>query len=272
MTNLLRFEFRKLFRSKSLYICAAVAMVVGVLGVIIMYYSYDILLGDFNGLSTMPTAWETACNMTSSPLPMLMAILTSILICSEHSCGAIKNVISRGYTRDMVCVSQIAMTLTILAVQYIAAFLATLIASSIYFDFGVVDIAPVLAQLCALSGYVGLYFMIASLIRKTGGVIAVNIFVIQVVGLVFTIIDVAIYFARGAQEIFYITDMYVTSNYWLSGLLTRAGASSGGIGDVFFAGAALAGEYEYLAVAGIGMAYAALFFGLGYLASRRRDV
>lgn len=258
MQRLISFEYRKLFRAKSLYICAAVAAGLSILTVIILYYSTEILNDIADTRLVGGNAWELACQSLSSPLPTLMAIMASLIICTEYVSGTVKNVLSRGYSRAGIYASQVVSSITALVIFCAAACAASLILGGSLMEWGTANIACLISQLCVLMGYTGLYCLFSVLIRKTGGSIAVNIFAVQIVGTFFNLADALFYFFRGRGAAGSMFEATFASNYWLSGLLTRA--------SYFDADAS-----EYLTAALIGLAYAVLFFALGYIAVRRRD-
>ncbi|MGN1043401.1 MAG: ABC transporter permease [Acutalibacteraceae bacterium] len=110
MSNLLKYDFYKLIRSKSFYICAAISLVISTLTVFLcatgyneigynMFKPYDSLMGISDGLSSVT---------------LLITIAIVIFIPSDFSFGTIKNMISAGASRINIYLSKLIVSCAII--------------------------------------------------------------------------------------------------------------------------------------------------------------
>lgn len=121
MSRLLKFEFRKLFRQKSFYICGII-----LLGLILLTtFTMNLLLemsqsmieadgvsvtvmGDestFTGLYMLATA------LSNSNFSIVFAVFVSLFVCSDHTNDTLKNVIAKGYGRVPIYASKYIVSL-----------------------------------------------------------------------------------------------------------------------------------------------------------------
>ncbi len=102
MSNLLKYDFYKLIRSKSFYICAAISLLISGLTVSLcvwgynqtgynMFKPYDSIMGISDGLSSVT---------------LLITIALAIFIPSDFSFGTIKNMVSSGANRINIYLSK----------------------------------------------------------------------------------------------------------------------------------------------------------------------
>ena len=100
MKDLLKFEFYKLKKQKSFYICTAVILAMSFLGALLTK-----LLADNNaGLNTVVLSGQSTMlsAISSSNFTMICSIFIALFVCADHSEQTIKNIYSRGFSKGTV--------------------------------------------------------------------------------------------------------------------------------------------------------------------------
>lgn len=205
MSGLIKSDFKKLFKNRSLFVCSIIVFAVAAFTVYIMDMSYDMTTAD-GGFGAMieqysdvigsvdPSSVETINMMISmgtsmglidmmlsdSSIQMFIAICICLYIASEYSQGTFKNTVSRGFSRHKIYLSKAVVSgaaSIILATVYIAgAVIVSLLCSKVTDDFNVTQIIiEYLAYLVLVLATESLFLMISILIRKTGLAIAICI-------------------------------------------------------------------------------------------------
>lgn len=187
MINLLKIDFYKMFKAKSFYIIAAIFVALSTLTVVATSWLYASLYKEFQA---NPDIDMLSLGIDSSSIPGAFSIITAninsilifaaiflvLFVCSEFSCGTIKNIASKGYAREKIYLSKFICGISCLIIYSVLYVAASLIASYIvvkntvpnYFVippqfWGVIALA-----LFLLIAYLSLVLMIASLIRGSG--------------------------------------------------------------------------------------------------------
>ena len=110
MGKLLRFEFRKLFRQPSLYICLAVTAVLVFLSVYAIYSMEQLVMQDFSsvgslspselamlaGITNASGRGQLLKALTSDNVTMILGIFTALYVCSAYPGKTATNIIGRG--------------------------------------------------------------------------------------------------------------------------------------------------------------------------------
>lgn len=208
MNNLLKFEFRKLFRQKSFYICTAIMMILSVFGLLLSKALAE--NSEFN--MTMPTALSSLLSaITSSNFTMICGIFIALFVCVDYDQQTIKNVYSRGFSRDnvyfsklIVCVlSTVAMFLVTLAFTYVmgcAMFDKTAEAGNYA--------ALIAGQLVYCLAYASFVFAVSLIVKKVGISIALAILGPSLIGTVINLVDAFLKIAD-----------FKIGSYWLDGFV-----------------------------------------------------
>ena len=222
MRNLLKYEFRKLFRNPLFYILFGVMVFM----IVIQTATYRIMndlvaplmegIDEQNEVISVMTASSNQLFMqclNQSQGVMVIAIFTVILALSDNG-GPIKNVISRGFTRTQVFFSKYLCSLAA------AMLYSVLIIALSYPIIGVIMSWPtdlpdnaillLVGQVLAMVAMHSVFYMIAVLIGNIVGAIFANVLGPSVVALVLALVDAA------AQ----ISDKEVNvSSFWVGNLL-----------------------------------------------------
>lgn len=243
MGGLIKSDFKKLFKNRSLLVCSIIVFVVAAFSVFIMDMSYE-MAADENGFGAMleqyssvigsvdPSSLETINTILSmgtamglidmmlsdSSIQMFIAICICLYIASEYSQGTLKNTVSRGFSRHKIYFSKAVVSgvaSVILATVYIAGtVIVSLLCSAVTDDFDIGRlIVEYIVYLVLVLATESLFFMIAILIRKTGIAIAICIAspmgVQMILGLLANVIQ----------------NLSDYSRFWLSDTFTTIGSS-----------------------------------------------
>lgn len=173
MGTLVKFEFRKLFRMKSFYICMLIGIAFSALGVVGNLFIGEVTGShDFTAFKALPTA------ITSGQIVILLAVFVSLFVCSDFIEGTIKNVISRGFSRTRVYITKYLVLIVAGLIFAILNMATTFVMSAILFGVGSPsgNLLPMMLIQCLLVlSFVSLYQFFAVIFRKNGGSIAVGI-------------------------------------------------------------------------------------------------
>lgn len=183
MLNLLRADFYRLWRSKSLYVCT---------GLIALFVAYIIF--DFSSsahikeqLSPSTFHWTYMLFVEKAFLPYfipaLQAIFITMLITSEYNTGTIKDAVSLGFTRTNIYLSKLINvsvgSIVMMLIAVITSILTSVYVFGIYGAFNMTDlllmIRMLLIQALLYSAYGSIFVMLAILIKNIGGAMAFNI-------------------------------------------------------------------------------------------------
>ena len=204
MGKLLHFEFHKLLRAKSLYICLAVLVFLTLIpiGMLYLLTSPDLLgIVESEGV-TISAADDVALTgsyfllsaLSTSGAVTVLAVFLGIFACGDFSDGTIKNVIARGYTRTQVYLAKLAACLTATLLLTLVCCLAGTVAASALWSFGDaltgLQLLSLLAQLLLMLGFAGLLFLLCMLTKKAGAAIAVGVLAPSLVSAILSLVDV----------------------------------------------------------------------------------
>ncbi len=245
MGNLLRFEWRKLWQQKSLYICFGIGLAINFLALL-----------SAKNFGALDSALGNMCVALNSGYTSFLGIYIALYACQDSSQQTIKNIYARGYSRSLVY-----------WVKYAVSLGVTLATALLYWGFNflltccfggevgsfVTTVGQALAlQLWVIIGYHGLYFGVAMLLNKLGGSIAINLIGVDCV---FVVLSLIISLLKIDFNVMY---------YNLSNLLT----------DIVEASLMMPEFTSSMVIRGITipLLYVVTFVGAGWLVSRRRDV
>ena len=107
MKQLLKFEFRKLFRMKSLYICSAVIVLLtlftfGALKIMEMIMTNGEIMSavgitelSVTGMEFLNAKYCMVSALSGTDISILISIVVALLFCTDFSTGAIKNIVAK---------------------------------------------------------------------------------------------------------------------------------------------------------------------------------
>lgn len=253
MGSLIRFEFDKLFRTKSFYICTVIAAGILVMGAVINRMFTGAFL---SAITESPySAWYYAgCAPEDSNLTMIMGIFIALFVCEDNAQNTLKNMISRGASRGKICTAKYLVSLCAAVMMYLFVVLCGFAAGAVLWKVGEPEANPrmILMQLLVFIGFHALYFAIAELIAKPGGAVTATILTPIIIIMVLVLCEALLQRLLDDKAI-------ELSAYWLSAFADTASFSNP--------------EKKELVTAGVGsVIYAAVFYLLGQLFARRREV
>ena len=221
MGKLLHFEFRKLFRQKSFYICGAVFVSLILISIItlnaVLTFSDSMLESD--GLS-VALLDDSICNglymlmsaFTNGNFSVILSVFTTLFICSDYTTGTLKNMIARGYGRISIYAAKYIVTLCAATIYSIFGWLVSFLSGTAFWGIGTLPdgrgvgniLLTLLIQLVGIYAYTSLFFLISALLKKSGGAIALSILGPTIISTGISLIDAL------------VQDKKITlSNYWL---------------------------------------------------------
>ena len=262
MNRLLRSDMYKLSKMKSLFICALILVVMGV-GVIFLQ-SVNIEQNGSGDQALQIFTNQTAVSLFPSSLGsdgvLLSIIVISIFVACEFGFGTIKNTASHGFGRTKIYLSKLIFSCGV-AVFFSLLFCAayTLTAAGLW-GFGEAgpefwkNAAGLLGLNLLLNcAYAALFTMNASLIRQTGGAIAINICVMSFAPMLLELLQMAI------ERIFHFTMAFHLLDYTLAAnmnALTEGALQNDTVLRVLF----------------VGIGFFVVTTTIGLIAFRKRDI
>ncbi|MBH1940663.1 ABC transporter permease [Mobilitalea sibirica] len=188
MLRLLRSDFYRLFRSKSLYICALVAGLLMIGSAYMVKWgsrvSEEIVFSYKDGLSYGLMAFN------GGDVHLFMAIFISIFVTAEFTYGTMKNTVSKGFSKIMIylskfitaCVASYFLILVMFVAGLVSGTLITGEVGSFTGSFALHALRMVGIELLLHAALSSILVMVAMIIRNGGGTMAVNIIAIVTVG------------------------------------------------------------------------------------------
>lgn len=215
MKNLIKFEFRKLFKMKSFYICLAISMAL----IFLNYLTTKAIFKD--NIENIPT--PTGLSMLKNTigfanLTMILAIFIALITCEDNTLGTIKNIYSKGYSRAKVYFSKYIVSLTAVLIYLLVTMLFSYILGTTTWTSGEMEnnyIYAILAQIIIVIAYHALFFMVSTILKKIGASIAINIIGPTLISLFLAMTDA-----------FLKIDKFMLSSYWLDSLLSSLKATN----------------------------------------------
>jgi len=222
MSNLLKFQWNKLFKTKSFIVSIIVSVVLNI-GLYITSYKLDV--------NSCSTGIKNIIGTTQGVMPIVLVIFIACFVCVDYTNGVMKNIIARGYKRSSVAFAAYIVIVIATVILYVISALSRFAIATILKGVGDVPdmfVPGIFFQIFALAGFAALYFMLSEIFKKTAPTIV-------------------IYF--GAQILFSMfvpmIENYIHTNliskYWIEGVLSTANNMEPfGTGTLILAGACAA--------------------------------
>lgn len=212
MGNLVKFEFRKLFKSKPFLICLIISVAINVLNVTVNY----VLMNLLDSYVYYSLECSLKDSLSNGSITLFCGIFTALFVCEDESYGTLKNIYSKGYKRCEVFSSKYVVALVGILIFIFTSFAISFIFGSVYF-YGV-ELEPIsnlfymiFTQIIVAIGEFTIFFVISIKIGKVGGSIATNI-----AGPIFIQIGLLLVDSLANIENFKFSD------YWISGFMMKA--------------------------------------------------
>ena len=214
MLELIKFEFRKVLRSKYMYIILGIGVVFALFTPVTIW-AMNLIAEQLEQPTTPFSAYLSAKAAIGSSFSLFAGIFIGIFATEDFAQHTNKNIIARGYTRLQLYFSKYIVSLCLLICFALLQVLASLALGAIMFGDGGLSIDDNLAviifgQLLCILAYHSLFFGISYAISKTAGAIIINVLVTQAVSTILALID-----------IFINNEELVLSYYWIDGVLSN---------------------------------------------------
>lgn len=213
MLNLLKSDFYKLFKQKSLYICLIIVVALAAINVFALDYMQHISTQmsqtnetDLKIFELSQSASSYIKSSFSLNAMIIVGVVVPLFVTSEFRLGTIKNTLSRGMSRNSVFISKLLISCLISIVFMLIQCLSSTVSATILWGFGNVDggfwadlIKFILLQLYICVAYASLFTMVSFIISSTGGAIALNICLIQFSSVIVSLIQMVVYKITGVN-------------------------------------------------------------------------
>lgn len=219
--KLLKLEFRKLLNLKIIYVMCAISALLA----FIVWRSCRERVEYMDEVCSV--SWFVTDQFATSFAPLLLALFVAIFNCQDESEDTLKTIRARGYSSGKIFFAQLVVTcaVTFAYFVFVAAFVALMgLLGNFRNDTSAGDIFRALALrfycLIALSVF---YTFFATLVKKTGGAIAVNVILYAMGMLAVMILDMAV--EQAAVKIFSVKAEDLTfkfQSYWILNLVNSS--------------------------------------------------
>ena len=209
MFKLLNFEFRKLIRQKSFYICIA-AMLALLIG---SAYTTELMTAksgiedpSLSGISYLMEA------ISGSALSAVLAVFIPLFICEDYASGTIRNIVTRGFSRLEIFIAKLIAVLAATVIMTAVCLAAAYLVGTAFWgagepSLGSEQIKILLCQLAVIAAYATMFFAISSMLQKVGGSIAICLILPMAAVILLSLADAAL--AEREIEL---------SGYWIENL------------------------------------------------------
>lgn len=258
MKDLLRLEFRKLRTQKSFYICLAIMLamilITGITYKVVLEYMPETANAmETEGGETLPKTFSgfLLSFVSAGMFSMLTAIFVSIVVCDDYDNQIVKNIYSRGYSRENCYFAKLVYVLAVTTFMFLCALIFAAAIGGAFFGFnGVSGKMFILlgGQYVVCMSGVAFSFAIASAIKKLGATIAANIIIPMIVPLLLALADTVLK-----------TDGFKIEELWVSSFLTSLTNIEEVTGRIV---ACVLGA----------VAYTAAFIAAGYAVNRKTEI
>ena len=226
MKNLLKFEFHKLFRQKSFYICTAIMFAFSFLAALILEFLVSNSPVDMSELIIKPAScWANLLTtIDNSNFILISSIFIAIFVCEDFSSGTIKNIYARGFSKTQVFISKLIVVVVAALIMFGLNLLFSLLVGLIFYganSFDVKCIWILLSQIPLVLANTTLAFAISIVSKKIGPAIAISILGVMIISLLFTMVDAVL-----AIENFNISEL------WIEGMMTKLGSTAATTGEI----------------------------------------
>ncbi len=245
MKNLLKFEFRKLLKQKSLYICTLASVLMFTLMFVIKVKELQ------NMGAAMPSVANSMLNaISSATFTMICGIFVVLYTCTDYDNQTIKNVYARGFSRTLVYFAKYIVSIIAMLAMLFVVFLVGFIESKIYFT-GETEqgnyVGLFIGQLLYCIANTSFVFAITIMLKKVGVSIAIAVLGPELINMLLSLVDT-----------FLKLDKFKLSSYWFENFLSDLSN--------------VATTNTRIAVCiSVSVAYIALFVFLGYFVNKKSD-
>lgn len=194
MLRLLNFEFRKLIRQKSFYICIAVMLLL-LLG---SAYTTELMTAESGvenpSLSGISYLMQAA---SGSALSSVLAVFIPLFICEDYTSGTIRNIITRGFSRLEIFLAKLIAVLAAAVVMTAFCLAGAYLVGTAFWGageppLGSEQVKILLCQLAVIAAYATLFYAVSSMLQKVGGSIAICLILPMAAVILLSLADAAL--------------------------------------------------------------------------------
>ncbi len=176
MRNLINFEFRKLFKSKSFYISLTICILLVLLGGL----TIKMIVENLDTTTDLPSKYTMLQgSINSANITLISAIFVTIFVSEDETSGILKNIYAKGYLRESVYIAKyISSLVAVLIFTFSSMFLSYMFGKFIWPESTTCInnlFLDLVAQVLLIIAYQSLFFAISLKARKTATSIAFNI-------------------------------------------------------------------------------------------------
>lgn len=208
MKNLLKFEFHKLIRQKSFYICTGVMLALSLISLLLtqaLVNNPDLGMAMPSGKSALLSA------VSSSNFTMICGIFIALFVCTDFDQQTIKNVYSRGFSRTAVYFAKFIVCVVSTLIMFALTLLFTYAVGNIMFN-GTAESGNyaglLIGQFLYCIASASFVFAVCLIVKKVGVSIALAILGPSLIGTVLNLADA-----------FLKIDSFKVGDYWLDGFI-----------------------------------------------------
>lgn len=239
MLNLTRAEFYKLSKSRTFYVCCLLgiamslimAATLGLMQEMMKALTPEVLekmggmgfnMGVGNSIDSINVELSGASllsqTFTGNSIQVLMAIFISVFVATEFSCGAMKNIAAKGFSRTKIYLSKLtAVSLGSIALMLISC-VASVLCGTIFWGFGDgIELKGLLIflgmQLLMQIALAALFTMVAMIFRSHAASIAINLGLIMFVPLLFQLIALILQKESGLADLWLVQNIINLSTF-----------------------------------------------------------
>ena len=137
---------------------------------------------------------DTVINaLNNSSFLMIAGIFTALCVCDDYEQQTIKNIYSKGYSREQVYLSKLISVWIGTTIMFALVIICAFLFGITYFgtiDFSDLHFAKILAvQYIVCMANIALYFLVSSLLRKNGSSIAATIVAPMIINMILGVFD-----------------------------------------------------------------------------------
>ena len=222
MAALLKFELRKLFQNKALYICLGITLFLLIINTITAKVMDDILAEEMAAAyAEMGMNYESSFSALSllkgtfnNNTAIVEGIVVALIVCEDFTGDIIKNIYSKGYTRTQVYFSKMISSFIgffgIYLIGTIVSFLLGVILSGKLGTVGENFALSIVCIVLIVLAYFSIYYALSIIFRKTAPAIILSILGPTLVYILLVLIDA---FIKDGK--------FSISDYWITGLMTN---------------------------------------------------
>ena len=185
MVNLIKLELHKLFRQPLFYVCNLIIILISII-------SYIINISLVNNDTVLDINYILINHLSSNNLLLINAIFIALYSTKDYNEDTLKNIYSRGYSKNKVYIAKFLIILIFIFISFIISLLFTYILNNnlnINKEINNKLIIYLIIEFIIYIAYSSFYYLIANILKKSGSSIAGIIIIPLLITLIFNMLD-----------------------------------------------------------------------------------